>query len=360
MKVIIDNIIFAWQKTGGISVVWFELIKRMLNCNNLKEDLLFLNTQGSENNIFFNKLHISKKNIVRNCSKYLFNIKRYLPTYINSNKPFIYHSTYYRVCSSSKAINIITVHDFTYEKFSTGIRKFIHCLSKRYALNKADHIICISENTKRDLLELYPKIQEDKIHIIYNGASDDFFVINDEKRRYSPDSEHFIVYVGSRSNYKNFNLAVEASAISNIKLKIVGGKLNTKEMSYVQSVLGNNFEELGYIENSRLNEIYNKAFALIYPSSYEGFGLPIVEAQKAGCPVLCLNNSSIKEIIGEKEQLVNNADPYSISVQITKLKNPQYREDIIKKGLDNSKRFSWNQTFKQYYELYCNIEKSLF
>lgn len=75
------------------------------------------------------------------------------------------------------AINIITVHDFTYERYSKGLRKAIHCFTKKYAINKADYIICISENTKKDLLKYNPNINKDRILVIYNGASDDFLLL---------------------------------------------------------------------------------------------------------------------------------------------------------------------------------------
>lgn len=96
------------------------------------------------------------------------------------------------------------------------------------------------------------------------------------------------MFVGNRVHYKNFELACKVAAEAKIKLKIVGSKLTNEEQINTQQILGDNYEELGYITNGELNELYNAAFALIYPSSYEGFGLPIVEAQKSGCPVLAL------------------------------------------------------------------------
>lgn len=141
------------------------------------------------------------------------------------------------------------------------------------------------------------------------------------------------MFVGNRVHYKNFELACKVAAEAKIKLKIVGSKLTNEEQINTQQILGDNYEELGYITNGELNELYNAAFALIYPSSYEGFGLPIVEAQKSGCPVLALKNSSIEEIIGDKEQLIDSPSINHFIRQINKLKDDTYRQQIIKKEL---------------------------
>ena len=357
MKVIIDNLVFAWQKSGGISVVWYELIKRMLKCSSLTDRISFINTIGTNNNIFYNRLCIPAKLILETKNRAGFNMKRYLPIQVKYNAPFIFHSTYYRVCMNRKAINIITVHDFTYERYAKGLKKAIHGLTKKFAIKKANYVICISENTKMDLIKYNPSIDKDKILVIYNGASDDFFVINNELARYTKEREQFLVFVGNRVHYKNFELACKVAAEAKIKLKIVGSKLTNEEQINTQQILGDNYEELGYITNDELNELYNAAFALIYPSSYEGFGLPIVEAQKSGCPVLALKNSSIEEIIGDKEQLIDSPSINHFIRQINKLKDNTYRQQIIKKGIKNAETYSWEKTFQEYLDLYNEIER---
>ena len=102
--------------------------------------------------------------------------KRYLPvTCKNVNESFIFHSSYFRISSNPNAINITTVHDFTYEYFYHGLHKWIHCWQKYYAIRKSKYVVCISENTKKDLLNFLPDVDEKKIHVIYNGVSDDYY-----------------------------------------------------------------------------------------------------------------------------------------------------------------------------------------
>lgn len=357
MKIIIDNIIFRWQKSGGISVVWHELIKRMLNST--LSEYKFIEYQGADRNLFHKDLAIPTSSILYTKPNKTFLLGRYLCESIKQvQDTFIFHSTYYRMCSNPNAINIVTVHDFTYELYSKGIKKWVHSRTKIHALKNADYIISISENTKKDLLRFVKGIDEKRIHVIYNGASDDFYKIEDENQRYHSHQETYLVFIGSRASYKNYALAVQVAAAAKMRLKIVGSKLSNTEKSMTQQVMGNNFEELGRIDNSTLNKLYNKAFALLYPSAYEGFGLPVVEAQKAGCPVLALNNSSIKEVIGDKEQLVEQPNVNSFCKQIEKLKQDTYRKEIIQNGLKNAQRFAWNNTFHRYMELYQQIGNS--
>lgn len=357
MNIIIDNIIFRWQKSGGISVVWHELIKRMLT--NTSSIYRFIEYQGADWNLFHKDLAIPATNILYTKPNKSFLLGRYLCESIKQEKEkFIFHSTYYRTSSNPNAINIVTVHDFTYERYCKGVRKWIHSWTKKYAIRKADHVICISENTKKDLLKFVKGIDEKNVLVIYNGASDDFYKIEDESHRYQTNQENYLVFVGSRASYKNFSLAVKVAAAANMKLKIVGSKLSVTEKRMTQDIVGNNYQELGHIDNITLNKLYNKAFALLYPSAYEGFGLPVVEAQKSGCPVLALNNSSIKEIIGDKEQLVEQPNVNSFCKQIEKLKQETYRNEIIQKGIKNAQQFTWENTFSKYMELYQNIANS--
>ena len=163
--------------------------------------------------------------------------------------------------------------------------------------------------------------------------------------------------ISRRDGYKNFEVALNIAKQSGMRLKIVGRKLSEEEQKHVADVLENNYEDLGFVSDEELNSLYNKAFALIYPSSYEGFGLPVIEAQRAGCPVLALNKSSIPEIIGNKEILVADEAVSSFIEKIDKLKNLEFRKRIIADGIENSNRFSWDNTYKGYLELYKLIMK---
>lgn len=351
MKLVFDNIIFALQKSGGISVVWYELISRILKSKN---DLSFLNF--SNNNIFADNIYINNKHIINNESNSYLSLKRYINPSINHIKePFIFHSSYYRTCNNNYAINITTVHDFTYEFYEKGIKRLIHSWQKNKAIRNSDYIICISENTKKDLLYFLPDIDEKKIKIIYNGVSNDYFPKTDIIDLKIPFKKNeYILFVGARTEYKNFKLAVEAIAKTNLNLVIVGPPLNEVEIKFVTDTIkdNNKYYCTGRIDNHDLNDLYNCAYALLYPSVYEGFGIPVIEAQKAGCPVIAYNGSSIPEVIGNTPLLIEKLTTEDIISKIEYLKDNKEKELIIKNGLKNANRFTWDEMYRQVTELY--------
>jgi mannosyltransferase len=242
------------------------------------------------------------------------------------------------------------VHDFTYEYFSSGIKKIIHCYQKHKAIKKSEYIICISETTKKDLLKFVKGIDENKIHVIYNGVSGDYYVV--DKKKCVSQYGDFIIYVGLRTGYKNFNLAVLAAKKTKLNLVIVGNKLTKQENIFLNKELGKeHFFSLNKISNKDLNLLYNQAYCLLYPSLYEGFGLPVLEAQKAGCPVVIIDTPSVVEIIGDTPLIAEN-NVNSIVEKIQLLTDISIRQEVIKSGLLNVSNYSWDKMTKQIISLY--------
>jgi mannosyltransferase len=347
--VVFDNIIFSLQKSGGISVVWYEMLKRVVKNDAINK--LFIEYDDAYTNIFRQHLTIKKNELVVKKRNPFFIIKRYMNPRLPIERPFIFHSSYYRIATNKKAINITTIHDFIYENYMKGMQKYIHCLQKHKAIKKSDIIICISESTKKDLLKFLPQIDEKKIRVIYNGVSDDYFPLtsnhSDIKLTLPFPTNSFILFVGARPGYKRFDFAVDVVKCLKYNLIIIGGgDLSSEEAVLLKSRLKEEqYRHIQYINNQELNYLYNNAFCLIYPSEYEGFGIPVIEAQKAGCPVVAYNGSSVAEITGDNYLLF---DDYSIDAIIPKiecLKNTDKRNEIINNGLENVKRFSWEKTY---------------
>lgn len=351
MNIFLDNIIFSLQKSGGISVYWYELLKRINNDNDFS--CQFIDFKGYEN-IFRNKLKIDNTNIILK-KKALF--QRYLPVKINS-KNGVFHSSYYRYCSNRSIKNIVTVHDFTYEYFRGFLPKKIHNTQKKLAILNSDKVICISNNTKKDLLKFFPNTNKNKIEVIYNGISSEFFSIencrNKIKKIIPFEKMEYAVYIGNRiPKYKNFELAVKSCSISKTPLVIVGTNLTKTELNLLNHYLKNNFKLILNPANELINLIYNNALCLLYPSAYEGFGLPVVEAQKAGCSVICSNSSSLGEVAGNGGVFFNDFNEYEISEKINLLiSNNNFRLSKIKNGILNSDKFSWDLTYKKIKSIY--------
>lgn len=336
------------QQHGGVSVLWGRLIDSILHANVESE---FLEYHGGFKNQVRKSLKIPQTKIKWHLNYPLF-LERWMNIKIYNEKPFIVHSSHYRICKNRNAINITTVHDFTYERFSKGLQKKFHCWQKYKAIRNSDVIICISENTKRDLLFFLPDIDETKIKVVYNGVSDNYHQLSHKLEEYSD----YILFVGGRHSYKNFNFAVEAVKKAGYKLLIVGNPLNNNEQLFLDKTLGiGNYKIIVHPDNEELNTIYNSVHCLLYPSSYEGFGIPVIEAQRAGCPVIALNASSIPEIIGNSDLLIDSLNTEEVTKKINLLKNKEIRKSEIDNGLTNSKRFSWDKMCKSYLSIYKNL-----
>lgn len=354
VKLYIDNIVFSLQKSGGISIVWYELLKRLIS-SELMGNICFLEYNLAKTNLFRRILPLPQDGIMRK-HYFLLSIQRYINPKIRDKNKFIFHSSYYRTCSSSNAINITTVHDFTYEYYVSGIKKKIHCYQKYRAIRHSDYIICVSENTRKDLLKFVPNINPDKIRVIYNGVSDDYSLLSGYNEAELPyEKKSYAIFVGSRASYKNFSLSVKALRNTTLNLVIVGSSLTKEELCLLEKNLEGRYYYAGRISNKKLNLFYNGAFCLLYPSSYEGFGIPVLEAQKAGCPVIAMNASSIPEIIGDTPLLLKELSCSAVKRSLTDLYNENLREQIIRKGIKNAQRFTWDRMYSQVKDLYDYI-----
>ena len=329
--IILDNIVFSLQSSGGISAVWYELLKRLLDSD--EKNLSFYEYPSNMDNYFRKMLNIPDYCIIQESSSWV-TVDRYVNPKIKCNEPFVFHSSYFRFCSNKNAKIVTTIHDFTYNYYRSGIAKLVHCWQRNRAIRHSDYIVCVSENTKRDLLRFLPDIDERKVRVIYNGVSEDYFVLNDKifthQLPFAKDS--YLVFVGSRGGYKNFDL------------------LKKEDLRTYLSV--DRYVATGFLPNKQLNMIYNNAAALVYPSAYEGFGIPVLEAQRAGCPVIAYNGSSIPEVIGETPLLMNELTEKELLSKIDLLSNRQIVNAVKINGLENSKRFSWDKMYEGYMELY--------
>jgi len=311
------------------------------------------------------KIDIASSSILKNnLSIYPIKIQRYINPKIQNEKG-IFHSSYFRTVDNPNINNITTVHDFTYEYFVKGFPRFIHHSQKGNAIKHSKKIICVSENTRNDLLRFFPKIEEDNIKVVYNGVSEDYCQLLPKDcsliNQLVPfQSMEYILYVGDRrSDYKNFNMLVNACKIAKFPLVIVGGGLlTTEEQLMLSDKLGTNkYFLLNGLSNNQLNLLYNNAAFLVYPSVYEGFGIPIIEAQKAGCPVICSNKSSIPEVAGRGAYIIDNISDDKISDILLQSKSGTIQtNEIVKAGLLNAQRFSWDKCYKETKQVYLEID----
>lgn len=345
MRIVYDNIIFASQRYGGISVVWGELLRRAIWDGH---DVDFVEFTPTDNLVRQN-LYIPPEHI-RTVPVAFRKAFKYLPVRVYGDKPFIFHSSFFRTCNNPNAVNITTVHDFTNEMFQTGSGPRKERWIKHNAIRHSDYIICISENTRKDFFRYFPNYPEDHVKVIYHGVSEDFCQLkNCGPLPFPQDS--YLLFVGAREGYKQFDIIPEVLRQSGLNLVFTGSPLSGKEKRQL-SGLEDRCHYAGGVSVGDLNRLYNGAFALVYPSQYEGFGLPVIEAQRAGCPVIACDASSIPEIIGDTPLLMERPSTDRLLQKIELLKDPDIRRTVIGNGLRNSRRFSWENMYRSTLALY--------
>lgn len=341
MHLVVDGIIEKLQNGGGCSVYFFEVLQRYIRDGHNLRYLSFL-TNGS---------HLIKGNesvIVEQYDSRL--LERWRNVSCKSMTPeTIFHSTHYRL-PISKAQIVTTVHDFTYEQYFKGPGQWMHTWQKNRAINNSDLVICVSNNTAKDLLRFCP-ISEEKIRIVYNGVSDTYHFLEHECRG------NKVVFIGARGGYKNFNIAVQAVAsVNELSLSIVGGgQLTKQELQCLQMYLPDRYRWLGRLSDEELNVVYNRAFCLLYPSSYEGFGIPVAEAMRAGCPVIAVNSSSIPEVAGDAGLLVSMPEVALFVDALHQLLVTRNREELVSRGLLQSKKFAWENCYQNTLSVYKEL-----
>jgi glycosyltransferase involved in cell wall biosynthesis len=366
MKILYNHQIFT-QKYGGISRYFVELANNLAKYKNKKVTIKI-------NSPFF------KSNYLNNINQDVLFSGLKLPNFKGSEKlcsimnsfitpilskdyePDLIHETYYNNISRNnpRTKKIITVYDMTYECFSDLFTKKDKTTElKKFAVAEADHIICISKNTQKDLVDIF-NVDIKKTSVIYLGFSLTTTKINQPQGSRRP----YLLYVGSRYSYKNFIRFVKAYAAPKIKnsfdlVMFGGGRLNDEELSLfnklkipresLQQVNGDDAMLAGY---------YKYASLFVYPSLYEGFGIPPLEAMSYGCPVACSNTSSIPEVVGNAAILF---DPYSVVSMrdniISILYDDKIKSSLILKGFKQIKNFSWKKCATETYEVYKNVLK---
>ncbi|MHB1687860.1 MAG: glycosyltransferase [Ignavibacteriaceae bacterium] len=342
-KIIIDGVIFQIQanRPAGISRVWTSLLTE-LSKTELADSIVLLDRGGTSPEI----QGIKKRNIFR-FSGYWEAIadSYYLQDICDEENGLIFISTYYTY--PSKTHSIMMLHDFIPE-----LHKWqgLEWKTKKKAIEKARSYLSVSNSTAKDLKRFYPGESLKQVFVISNAVSDNFKVNSDPtiesfKTRYKIIKPYFLVS-GTRIFYKNIIQFVKAfSELKNkeeFEILFTGGpsELEADFLPYLKNVK----HQVVFLSNEDLSTAYSGAVALVYPSKYEGFGLPLLEAMKSGCPVITCRNSSLTEVAGDAAIYVEEDNIYSMKRALSQISSETLRKNIIKKGLKNAQRFSWTKS----------------
>ena len=365
MRIAYNHQIFSEQEFGGVSRYY-----SMLADNLFKQGQDVKIFAGLHRNIYLGNL---PKGVVKGIEFKKYPLKsgrlfQWLNNMINhvqikSWQPDIIHETYYSVLPTFKSdvVRITSVYDMIHELFSDQFSPLdITMHSKKKTIERADHIISISHSTKNDLIKLFG-VKEDKISVVHLGIDLEAFKQPKVKSQFAEQS--YILYVGSRSGYKNFYGMLKACAISNvIKNKIMviafgGDDFSSQELLEINKL---GFKD-GFVQqvggsDEMLASLYSNALCFVYPSLYEGFGLPPLEAMSAECPVVSSNTSSIPEVINKAGVYFdpNNIDEMCSAMEMVVL-DESLRFRLVQLGLENIKLFSWKKCAFETLEIYKKI-----
>jgi mannosyltransferase len=268
----------------------------------------------------------------------------------------VFHSSYYRLPGQRGTPTVVTAHDFAYERYARGPRRWVHMRQKHAAIRAAQAVICVSEATRQDLMEFVGEIPGQTVHVIHNGVPEVFRPLS-----LASAPAPYVLYVGERRGYKNFTRLLAAMEfLPDLELHCVGGgDLRAEELAAAPASARHRIRHLGFVTDEALNEYYNRALCLVYPSSYEGFGIPVAEAMRAGCPVVSTRCKAVLEVGGDALTVAADADPRALADAVLCLTNVEYRNQVVSTGFEISRRFSWDRTHEGTLEVYRSLGASL-
>lgn len=253
---------------------------------------------------------------------------------------------------------LVTIHDIIYAKYPlNNIYSKYYRFAHLVMLKHARHIITVSEFSKKEISAHF-HIDENKISVVYNAVDGKF------KPQLSHQHKKYILGVSTIAYHKNyFRLLLAFSRLQHkyIQLKIVGG-INHKifgmgDLQIIRQVSDNhNVEYLGRVDDDKLIELYSNACCFVYPSLYEGFGLPPLEAQACGCPVILSDIPVFREVYGDSAIYVDPYSPEDIAEKIQMLLDDERLRDIlIQNGFENAKKYTWENSAKSFFKVLDKI-----
>ncbi|HIQ39262.1 MAG TPA: glycosyltransferase family 1 protein [Methanothermococcus okinawensis] len=364
--------VIADRLNRPLTGIGYYVYRLIYGLSKLFDDIYLINYD--KNNIFqLNEIFIKNPiNFKYLKSFYFWHI--YLNYYLNHNKLDldIIHSPenaslFVKLKYQKKVITIHDIIPFHFPETFTKITIFRYKLLLPKTLRTADKIIADSYNTKKDIIK-YFKIPEDKTKVIHLGVDEKYKPLSEEKINNIKEkyciNYPFILYVGTLEPRKNIPTLIKAY----YKLKkqglphklVITGKKGWKYKSIFETIDKLNLRKdvifTGYVPDEDLPALYNAADLFVYPSLYEGFGLPPLEAMACGTPVITSNTSSLPEVVGDAGIMV---DPYDVDglskAMYEVLTNDGLREELRKKGLERAKLFSWKKCAEEHLKVYEEV-----
>lgn len=360
VRVAFDEQIFAIQRYGGISRVFAQLAREFQGDPGYGVQLQPI-AAPVVNEYLLRDAATARKLGVWRGTHWSATIARSLARRRHRGPADIVHSSFYlpRMYKDYEgAKRIVTVHDMIPELFP-GTRRRLDFMTMKHAyVQQADHVICVSESTRRDLQTIYPDI-ETPVSVVYSGVGDEF------KPDVGPLSglpSEYILYVGARLGYKDSptlikGFAILASEFPHLFLVLVGGGPLSKQEAHLVREFGIAERLLQVsLPDADMPHAYANARAFVFPSRYEGFGLPVLEAMASGTPTILCDSSSLPEVGGDAASYFRMGDPEDLARAVREvLVDPSLRDKLIHEGRERARNFTWASTASSTAEVYSRV-----
>jgi glycosyltransferase involved in cell wall biosynthesis len=301
----------------------------------------------------------------------------HVPWVLRRERPDLYHAPHYVLPAAISCSSVVTIHDcihLMFPQYLPNRMAYAYARAQMWtAAHRSDCILTVSDASKRDILHLF-NISPEKIVVVYNAIDAHFSVtpppdaVARVRERYQLD-HRFVLYVGNIKPHKNLVRLIEAFSelrtgeLEDVKLLIIGdeiSKLPALRHAVHRHKLHKHVRFLGYVPDDQLTVLYRLAAVFVFPSLYEGFGLPPLEAMASGTPVVVSNVSSLPEVVGDAAVLV---DPHDIDSIVDGLRsvltNPARADDMRRKGLQRAGEFSWERSVARTLEVYRRVGSPL-
>jgi glycosyltransferase involved in cell wall biosynthesis len=359
-----DHQVFSLQNAGGASRYHYELIRYLRNVRDVQTELViglngsvlpFEEFSAPETRVWGMKSHIRPGK-----GRYIANELLGNGVALCRGKVDVYHPTLYRNMPLVRARRrVVTHHDCAHERypeFFSSVKRIVSAKQKQFA--GADAIICVSESSRRDLHEFY-EVDPLKVRVIHHGLTP--LARNAAACAYLKKRmrREFLLFVGSRAVYKNFPILLKAFHESGVDrsfdLLVLGGGAITRAECELAAKLGltNSLIAEADADDALLAEAYAAARLFVYPSLYEGFGFPPLEAMACGCPVLASNSSSIPEISCDAPSYFDPRDLTALCAALHKATtDEEARKHAVERGLSVAAQYSWDKCGRETLALY--------
>lgn len=367
MKIGIDARMYGTGFTG-IGRYTYELIHNLAKIDSGHEYVVFLRKEAYES---FKLPGVNFKKVLADFSHYSFGEQFGFLKILNKEKLDLMHFTHFNAPIFYRRPFVVTIHDLTLsffpgKKMTTVFHRLAYYTVVRTVIKNSKRIISVSNNTKKDIIKLF-KIKESKIQVVYNGVNTEFLIMESDSFEEITNklsiNNKFFLYTGVWRSHKNVIGMIKAFSTFNKKFDnkydlVITGRNNPiyheipdliKELK-----LEKNVHLVGLVSEKDLVSLYKNAISYVFPSFYEGFGIPPLEAMQCSTPVIASNVSAIPEVCGEGNVLF--FDPYNVDDIADKMEkivsDTDVRQKLIENGLRRVKDFNWYKMTKDILQIY--------